>query len=306
VCGGGCSGVVTQLETFMDKEAQDVIDQLNFGCPFKAEGIAEYDVPAAERVMLAAAAFIGRLASKLEDTLEREANLCSYTGGVEQARLKAEEDQRVWRAEWETVTETARALALKLEAVIDVAETERKRLSARYADNIANRCSEMGGNMDWARLEGAVFVVHALRGKRLPPHLTQTPSHCAPDAVKTYESLMPDFEKLIKQTKVCADAMGIDVRPYPNNNIHHYWRIGETRTPYDPAHNGSQCMALIKRFTLRVDAFSGYCGMPYLNNVNTGCLYETYDNESVNYAVLGCVAARQADVVKRAAEEQTA
>lgn len=47
--------------------------------------------------------------------------------------------------------------------VIKQAEERRLLLGKRYQDRLARKCSEMGGNADWFRLEGAASVVDAIR-----------------------------------------------------------------------------------------------------------------------------------------------
>lgn len=47
--------------------------------------------------------------------------------------------------------------------LIEAADKERKRLADLYQTKVDAGTSQMGGNMDWARLEGAVSVVAAVR-----------------------------------------------------------------------------------------------------------------------------------------------
>lgn len=55
--------------------------------------------------------------------------------------------------------------AAEREVCIDAADAARRSLSERYGANIEAKCSETGGNMDWARLDGAVKVVQAIRAR---------------------------------------------------------------------------------------------------------------------------------------------
>jgi hypothetical protein len=55
------------------------------------------------------------------------------------------------------------ALAGERERLIDAADAVRLHLAEGYQSNIDNNCANMDGNMDWARLEGAVKVVAAIR-----------------------------------------------------------------------------------------------------------------------------------------------
>lgn len=107
----------------------------------------------------------------------------------------------------------------------------------------------------------------------------------------------------LETTRLCAEAMGIDVTGTPPNGQLEplgsgVWLL-HSRLPYDPLHEDAQAMALVKRFMLRVDAFSGYCGAPILNNIKTDCLYDTFSDVSLNHAICECVAKRQLDKMQR-------
>lgn len=52
--------------------------------------------------------------------------------------------------------------------LLKIADAARLRLSMRYEDRLRSNSSHMGGNMDWARIEGAVAVVNALRRVLVP------------------------------------------------------------------------------------------------------------------------------------------
>ena len=47
--------------------------------------------------------------------------------------------------------------------IIDVADKVRLELAKTYQDNVDNDVSRMYGNLDWMRLEGAVYVVQELK-----------------------------------------------------------------------------------------------------------------------------------------------
>lgn len=52
--------------------------------------------------------------------------------------------------------------------LLKIADAARLRLAIRYEDRLRSNSSHMGGNMDWARIEGAVVVVNALRRVLVP------------------------------------------------------------------------------------------------------------------------------------------
>jgi hypothetical protein len=58
---------------------------------------------------------------------------------------------------------TAEALSQVRKQALDVAEQTRLRLAEKYQHGIDTNTADMNGNCDWARLEGAVAVVQAIR-----------------------------------------------------------------------------------------------------------------------------------------------
>lgn len=49
--------------------------------------------------------------------------------------------------------------------LIAIADEERKHIAARYQQRIDDDCSDMTSNSDWMRLEGAVAIILAMKGK---------------------------------------------------------------------------------------------------------------------------------------------
>lgn len=68
--------------------------------------------------------------------------------------------------------QAAPGVAGELLRAIEIADAERLRIAELYQKRIDTDCSEMNGNMDFARLEGAVDVVQALRRAASQPHPT--------------------------------------------------------------------------------------------------------------------------------------
>jgi len=82
----------------------------------------------------------------------------------------------------------------------------------------------------------------------------------------------------LKATRLCAEAMG-----YADYTPHCAW--------YQPLHDDEQCMELVKRFMLEVDAFSG---MAKLQSIAGQDSFQEFSDESLNHAVVYCVAKMQA------------
>lgn len=68
--------------------------------------------------------------------------------------------------------QAAPGVAGELLRAIEIADAERLRIAELYQKRIDTDCSEMNGNLDFARLEGAVDVVQALRRAASQPHPT--------------------------------------------------------------------------------------------------------------------------------------
>jgi hypothetical protein len=74
----------------------------------------------------------------------------------------------------DVVSVVALAVATEREACLAAADAARLSLSRRYEENIEANCAEMGGNMDWARLDGAARVVQAIRARGASPSAVDT------------------------------------------------------------------------------------------------------------------------------------
>lgn len=79
----------------------------------------------------------------------------------------------------------------------------------------------------------------------------------------------------LKMTQLCAEAL------LPN-----VWAHGE----WNPLHDDAQAMALMKRFMLDIDAFVGMAQLGY----GDGDRFTSYSDESLNRAIVECVAKMQA------------
>ena len=97
---------------------------------------------------------------------------------------------------------------------------------------------------------------------------------------------MTDLEMM----KLCADAMGLNVSPWGENNLEYRtWHGPDGNHPtlhiYNPLHDDAQAMALVKKIGLdivRIDTF-WTVGQGYTLDVGV-------DNADLNRAICECVA----------------
>ena len=94
----------------------------------------------------------------------------------------------------------------------------------------------------------------------------------------------------LEATRLCAEAMGLKRLEYESAPSTFFIDDDDTMPRYDPLHNDAQCMALVKRFMLHIDAFAGMAEFPH------GELYPTYDDDSLNRAIVYCVAKMRAAI----------
>jgi hypothetical protein len=86
----------------------------------------------------------------------------------------------------------------------------------------------------------------------------------------------------LEMTKLCAEAMGISIAPWPNGGF----RIVGQHRLYNPLHDDAQAMALVKRFKLQTlpnRAHSGWW-------VAGGLPKDAIGNPELNRAIVECVA----------------
>lgn len=108
----------------------------------------------------------------------------------------------------------------------------------------------------------------------------------------------------LEMTRLCAKALGLEVRDVEESVDGDTWVAvlafddGET---YEPLHNDAQAMALAKRFMLDVDFFAGAVSTPPSATNH----FTTYCDESINRAIVECVAKMRApDHVMRQPQRQ--
>ena len=98
----------------------------------------------------------------------------------------------------------------------------------------------------------------------------------------------------VEMVELCAEAMGYEYVVVSNNTPQHTirrrFKVGVNESYY-PLTDDADAMALVKRFMLVVDAFSGIAMFPFDDATN----YKTFSDESINYAIVECVAKMQKD-----------
>lgn len=103
----------------------------------------------------------------------------------------------------------------------------------------------------------------------------------------------------IDTTRLCAEAMGYkDFRALPDGHFtgrnlryevlgEHGWAL------YDPLQYDAQAMALAKRFMMEVDFFAGAASIKKPGASGWG--YIAFSDDSINRAIVECVAKMQAE-----------
>lgn len=101
---------------------------------------------------------------------------------------------------------------------------------------------------------------------------------------------------LLEQVRLCARAMGLEVREYSGNDDWHTIREvnGLAGDSYWPITNDIQVMALARRFMLEVNFFHGHVCIGYTAEFQ----YHTFNDESINHAIVECVAKIQQEKEK--------
>ena len=102
---------------------------------------------------------------------------------------------------------------------------------------------------------------------------------------------------LVEQVKLCAKAMGLEYTEVSKN--HPEWTVriknsahcGIGADQYWPITIEAQAMALVKRFMLTINAFAGMAELPEGVHKN---LHTSFSDESVNHAIVACIASMQA------------
>lgn len=98
---------------------------------------------------------------------------------------------------------------------------------------------------------------------------------------------------LLEQVRLCAKAMELDVVDFPSSP--RVWLTPKQFEPepslYWPITNDAQAMDLAKKFMLSVNFFEGYVSLGY----GTTRLYRSFSDESINHAIVECVAKLQKD-----------
>lgn len=90
----------------------------------------------------------------------------------------------------------------------------------------------------------------------------------------------------LMMTELCAQAMGVAL-------------MGSDVPLWNPLKDDAQAMALVKKFMLEVDAFSNCVDLPALRDPKG--IYTTYSDESLNRAIVECIAKMQFDRMEREA-----
>lgn len=104
-------------------------------------------------------------------------------------------------------------------------------------------------------------------------------------------------------TKLCAEAMGEDYFRQPirdvvlgdcvirGNTVHAGW---------NPITNDAQAMALARRFMMTLDLFAGAASIPNLTGSDCSAhRFIAFSDESINRAIVECVAKMQQNSVSR-------
>jgi hypothetical protein len=98
----------------------------------------------------------------------------------------------------------------------------------------------------------------------------------------------------LDQVRLCAKAMGCEVWEASQNKPCHTIRFlhpVNADDQYWPITNDAQAMALVKRFMLKIDAFTGTAEISWDGNVK----FKTYSDLSLNHAIVECVALMQSE-----------
>jgi hypothetical protein len=104
-------------------------------------------------------------------------------------------------------------------------------------------------------------------------------------------------KKVVEQTKLCAQAMGLSVYVVSDHTLEHTVRLEHQSDPvnqkqYFPQEIDVQAMALAKRYMLQIDFFVGSARLPVNLYAQIGdCA--SFSDESINYAIVECVAKMQ-------------
>lgn len=100
---------------------------------------------------------------------------------------------------------------------------------------------------------------------------------------------------IVRSAALCAQAMGLEYRLVDRNEPCHTVRLrNDLASPvqYYPIEHDGQAMALVKRFMLKIDGFAKSAEFPFDDQDN----YLTFSDESLNRAIVECVAQRQAAI----------
>ena len=117
----------------------------------------------------------------------------------------------------------------------------------------------------------------------------------------------------LEMTKLCADAIGHHAiggwqEQAPNAPClwcYKVWPDPEDNGgifKFDPINDDAQAMALAKRFMMDVDFFSGSASIPSLSP-HGGHKFIAFSDESINRAIVECVAKMQSAVVIERADD---
>lgn len=97
----------------------------------------------------------------------------------------------------------------------------------------------------------------------------------------------------LEMTKLCAGAMGYDYAVLNPADASFVYCHGTGPGEYAPLRNDAQAMALARRFMMTLDFFAGHAALPIPGSF--GERHSTFSDESINRAIVECVAAMQFD-----------